>query len=288
MSYQVIVNYDCHCGEGPYWHPLERCIYWNDNQTKRFFRYDPTTGEHKIVYHDRTVAACTMQSDGTLLLYMDYSTVAVFRDGKIEPIIDGMPDEPYKESVLFNDVSADPKGRVYGGVWEPAKKLGKLYRIDTDLSVKVMVEGVGCPNGIGFTADLKTMFFTDSVIRTIWAFDYDVETGDLANQRPFVQLAESDGMPDGMVMDSEGCLWSALWDGSGVIRFSPEGKSIARLELPARKITCPVWGGRDLTHMYITSAGAQDKAANGEAAGSLFRVNPGVTGVADFHSRLGL
>ncbi len=283
-TYEVIANYHCHCGEGPYWHPLERAVYWNDNLTKRFFRLDPATGQHDLVYNERTVAACTMQGDGTLLLYMDNCTVAAFRGGKIEPIIEGLPDEP---GTRFNDVTADPKGRAYAGTTGTDDRLGRLYRIDTDLSAAIMLEGISCPNGLGFTADLKTMFFTDSHPRMIWQFDYDLATGDMANQRPFVKLADNDGLPDGMVMDIEGCLWSALWDGGAVARFSPTGQEICRIQLPTPQITCPVWAGDDLNEMYVTSAGGQDQASYGELAGALFRIDPGVKGVADFHSRLG-
>ena len=88
-------------------------------------------------------------------------------------------------------------------------------------------------------------------------------------------------------MDSEGCLWSALWDGGAVARFSPTGQEICRIQLPTPQITCPVWAGDDLTEMYVTSAGGQDQSTYGELAGALFRIEPGVKGVADFQSRLG-
>ena len=283
-SCQMIANYHCHCGEGPYWHPLERAVYWNDNMTKRFFRFDPATGEHSVVYNERTVAACTMQHDGTLLLYMDHCTVAAFRDGAIEPILEGLPDEP---GTRFNDVTAGPKGRVYAGTTPTSDRPGRLYRIDTDLTATIMLEDVLCANGLGFTADQRTIFFTDSHRRVIWQFDYDSDSGDLTNQRPFVQLDENDGMPDGMVMDSEGCLWSALWEGGAVARFSPTGEEICRIKVPTPLTTCPVWGGDDLTQMYVTSAGGQDQGGNGELAGALFRIDPGVKGVADFRSGLG-
>lgn len=285
MELETIADYACRCGEGPLWHPVEKCVYWLDIPPGRLFRYTPETGRHEMCLEGPAIGGFTIQADDSLLLFMDKGAVKVWRDGSLKTVVDSIPAE---ETSRFNDVIADPEGRVFCGTMRSAEAPGRLYRLDTDGTLTVLLEGVGCSNGMGFTPDLAHMYYTDSPKREIYVFDYDRGTGALTNQRLFVTTPENEGNPDGMTVDAEGYVWTAKWDGSCAVRYAPDGSEDRRIHFPAKKVSCVTFGGDDYRDMYVTTAGGNDKPNEGEAAGALFRCRPGVKGVPEFRSRIGL
>ena len=285
-SVELIADYACHCGENPLWHRTQKRLYWTDIPTGRLFWYDPATGEHQQCYEGPQVGGFTFQADGSLLLFRERCNVVVWADGREQrTVIDEIPDEV---TTRFNDVMADPKGRVFAGTMPTKERLGRLYRIDTDGSHHLLLEDIGCANGMGFTLDGQQMYFTDTRAKTIWIFVYDEASGAITNQRAAVRTDNEAGGPDGMAVDAEGCIWSAKFGGHGIDRYSPQGEHIGRLDLPAEQITSLIFAGDALDELYITSAGGADKARRGEHAGGLFRARPGVRGRAEHDSRVGL
>ena len=285
MQPELIADYNCVVGEGPLWHPTERCVYWVDIPQGRIFRYDPALGEHSQIFEGPQVGGFTIQADGSLLLFMERGAVAWLRDGKLDYHIEQIEAE---RETRFNDVIADPAGRVFCGTMPAPDRAGSLYRLDTDGSITQVLSGIGISNGMGFTPDAKRMYYTDSPTHNIYIFDYDVDTGELANQRVFVNTGESDGIPDGMTVDAAGYVWSARWDGSSLVRYSPTGAQERRVWFPARKVSSITFGGDDYTDMYITTAGGQNKTAEGPGAGCLYRLNLGIAGKPECLSRIGL
>lgn len=285
MEPELIADYECVTGEGPLWHPDEKRVYWADIPMGRMFRYHPATGTHEQFYEGEVVGGFTIQADGTLLLFMEKGAVKIWRDGTLTSILDDIPDE---RETRFNDVMADVGGRVFCGTMPTGDRLGRLYRLDTDGILTQLLDGIGVSNGMGFTPDRKQMYYTDSTKREIYLFDYDGETGDITNQRVFVQTAENEGVPDGMTVDAEGYVWSARWDGGCLVRYAPDGTEERRIHFPAKKVSSVIFGGEDYTDMYVTTAGGNNKAEEGEGAGALFRINLGIKGVPEFASRIGL
>jgi sugar lactone lactonase YvrE len=166
---------------------------------------------------------------------------------------------------------------------------GRLYRLDTDGSLHVVLEGVTVSNGMGFTPDRRHMYYTDTRPRRIYRFDYDEQTGALSNQQVWLQVPEGAGGPDGMTVDAEGYVWSARWDGSALYRYTPEGVEQLRIPFPARKVSSASFGGVDLSELYVTTAlSGGSREAEGDGAGGLFRLRPGVRGLPDFFSRVHL
>mgnify|MGYP005858587731 CR=1 FL=1 len=169
---EVLADYGCVCGENPLWHPQEQAVYWTDIPRGKLYRYRLATGQHECCYEGRVVGGFTLQPDGALLLFLDQGTVAEWRDGRItRTIIEALPDELESR---FNDVIADPQGRVFCGTMpvpsrndQPGRK-GRLYRLDPGGHISLLLEGIGCSNGMGFTPDRKHLYYTDSTIRTIW------------------------------------------------------------------------------------------------------------------------
>jgi D-xylonolactonase len=250
------------------------------------YRYDPASGEHEQVYEGEPVGGFTIQADGALLLFGARGAVRTWREGTIETIIAEIPAD--RES-RFNDVFADPAGRVFCGTMGSRAGPGRLYRLDPDGRLTVVREGIRCPNGMGLTPDGRRLYFTDTMERKILLADYDQATGELDNWRLFAQVAPEDGLPDGMTVDAAGYVWSARWNGWCLARHAPDGSEEGRITFPARQVSCPTFGGEDYADLYVTTAGGDDKAENGSGAGALFRLRlPGISGVPEHRSRVGL
>ena len=192
---------------------------------------------------------------------------------------------PEERETRFNDVIADPEGRVFCGTMPTQERPGRLYRLDTDGTLHMVIDKVGISNGMGFTADLRCMYFTDSPTLNIYRFDYDRETGDIANRVVFTKAAEDEGIPDGMTVDAHGCIWSARWDGHCLVRYTPDGVEERRIAFPVRKVSSLTFGGEDCKDIYVTTAGGNIKHEDGEHAGALFRLNLGIRGVEEFYSQ---
>jgi D-xylono/L-arabinono-1,4-lactonase len=286
---ELIVDVPCLTGEGPLWHPEERRLYWTDIPAGRLYRYDPSTGRHEQVYQGEPVGGFTIQADGALLLFMARGAVKIWRSGKLRTVIDEIPEE---RDSRFNDVIADPEGRVFCGTMSvkdaagQVVRYGRLYRLDPDGSLTVMLEGIGTSNGLGFTPDRAQVYYADTPRHEIYRFDYDRASGKLANRQLFVRSEAGGGRPDGLTVDADGYVWAAHWDGSCLVRFAPDGREDRRFTFPARKVSCPTFGGDDYSDLYVTTAGGDDRVANGPGAGALFRLRPGVKGRAEFRSRV--
>jgi D-xylonolactonase len=231
------------------------------------------------------VGGFTIQTDGALLLFMARGAVAVLRDGALDYVIDELPQE---RDGRFNDVAADPAGRVFCGTMPVDGRLGTLYRLDLDGSITPVVDGVDISNGIGFTPDERKMYYTESAARRIYLYDYDRGSGAISNRSVFLETPDDGTIPDGMTVDAEGYVWSARWNGSSLYRYSPDGTEERRVRFPAKKVSSAVFGGEDLTDIYVTTAGGQNKAEEGAGAGALFRLSPGIRGKPEFLSRIGL
>jgi len=279
----ILADTRCECGEGPLWHPDERVVYWVDIPKGRLFRYDPATGKHEQLLEGPAIGGYTIQEDGALLLFMAAGAIQEWRAGVLRTLVESIPGE---EGSRFNDVIADPEGRVFCGTMQQGGSPGRLYRLDTDGSLTMLVEGIGCSNGMGFTPDRTGFYHTDSPAHLIYHYDYDRTTGEICNGEIFMETPDDSGVPDGMTVDACGYVWSAKWDGSCLERYSPEGKLMQRLPMPAKKTSCITFGGEDYTDMYLTAARGQDRANEGPAAGTLMHLNLGIQGVPEFRSRV--
>ena len=281
---QVVANYHCHCGENPLWNSVDQRLYWCDIPQGRIFRHDPAANTSEQCFEGDVVGGFTIESDGALLLFMARGAIRRWSNGSLTTIIAEIPKE--RES-RFNDVIADPAGRVFCGTMATSTQPGRLYRLGLDRNLAVMADGVQCSNGMAFSLDQRQMYYTDSFAREIYAFDFDRQTGSLSNRRIFVKSRETDGFPDGITIDSEGYLWSAQWDGFCLIRYRPDGREDGRIHFPVKKVSSVTFGGSDLSDIFVTTAGGENPNENGSDAGALFRLKTGVRGVAEFFSRIG-
>jgi len=281
---ELIADCKCHTGENPLWHPLEQRLYWTDIPRGHLFRFDPKTGRHELCYRGAPIGGFTIQADGALLLFMAGCAIAKWHGGQLEYILQSIADE---RGSRFNDVIADPMGRVLCGIMPTSTRSGQLYRLDTDGSVHLLIEDTGLPNGMGFTPNHQSMYYTDSLARCIYLFDYDIKRGLLSNRRTWLDISKGEGLPDGMTVDSQGYVWSARWDGSAVYRYTPNGIEERCVKLRAKKITSIAFGGNNLSDLYITTALTdRSRDEEGPGAGALFRLQAGICGAPEFFSRV--
>lgn len=278
-----IANYSCVIGECPLWHPIEQRLYWLDIDDGRMFRYDPGTGEHEQCYAGEIVGGFTIQEDGALLLFMAKGAVKILHTNELTTVIDEIPEE---RDSRFNDVIATPAGSVLCGTMPGENHLGRLYNLNQDGTYHKLLDGISCSNGLGFSPDLKHLYYTDSEAKTIYVFDYDLKTGSISNKQTFLHTPEEPGVPDGLTVDAQGYIWTARWDGGCLIRYSPDGVEELRIAFPARKVSSVMFGGSDYTDMYVTTAGGDNKSQEGSGAGGLFYLNLGVRGKPEFFSKV--
>ena len=225
---EPIADFACRCGEGPLWHPAEQVLYWVDIPTGRVLRYDPHgdngRGTSEQVWAGEEVGGLTLQADGSLLLFLARGAIKIRKpNGDMETVVEEIEGE---QTTRFNDVIADPEGRVFCGTMPTRERKGRLYRLERDGSLHIVRENVGCANGMGFTPDRKQMYFTDTPTRQIVRFDYDVQTGALTNETVFANVSADagHGAPDGMTVDKN---WRCL--------VGPLGRFTAGLPRPNRR-----------------------------------------------------
>ncbi len=283
----LVADTRCSVGEGPLWHAERQCLFWTDMDGRRLHGFHPERGQEESWPMPAEVGSFTIQADGSLLLFMKGGAIASWEDGILTDRLHGIAGE---ESAFFNDVIADPEGRVFAGTIFPAATAltGGLWRLDPDGSLRRIERGIGTANGLGFSPDHRFLYFTDSASRTIHRYDYEPATGRLSNRIPWLITPQGEGEPDGLTVDADGCIWSARWDGGAIHRYAPDAREILVVPLPARKVTSLTFGGADLGDLYITtSLWTGTRASEGAGAGALFRLRCGARGLPEFRSRLG-
>ena len=183
----------------------------------------------------------------------------------------------------MNDGDVDPAGRfVAGSMARDARpEMGSLYLREIDGSVRTLIAGVTISNGLAWSANGDLMYYVDSGLQAIDVMDYDLESGTISQRRRWVDVPENDGTPDGIAIDSEGCLWVALWGGGKVRRYSPDAQVIGEVELPVPRVSACGFGGPGLDRLFITTAavGRGPDIDVGGLDGALFVVEPGCSGV---------
>lgn len=283
---RTLVDLPCETGEGPLWHPDERALFWLDIPPGRVYRYDPVTGENTLVYeHDGPVGGMTIQEDGGFLLFGAAGRIVQWLAGEIKTVVDEIPAE---RETRFNDVIADPAGRVYCGTMPKPDGMAALYRLDTDGSIHLVYDDIAQSNGMGFTADERSMFLTDTRFRAIYRMDYDKATGELDNRRAIIRTPQDNGAPDGMAVDADDTIWSARWGGHGLFRYTLDGELLGQVRFPVSNVSSIAFGGDDYATAFVTTAtgGAKRGPEVGELAGSLFAVDLGARGKPPFRSRI--
>lgn len=271
-------------GESPVWCPVDKVLYWVDIKRPAVHRFNPVTASCQTWPMEEQVTAIGLRESGGGIVALRSGLATIdFHSGELcrfpAPVLN-QPD------MRFNDGRCDRRGRFWVGTLHEARQpeTAALYRFDPDGRCTKMVGGVTVSNGIAWSVDNRTMYFADSWTRTIFNFDFDLESGSLHNQRVFAQLLEGSGVPDGATVDAEGFLWSANFDGGCVTRYAPDGGRDRVIEMPVQRPTSCAFGGEDFSTLYVTSAShglTERQSIEAPLAGGLFAVDAGVKGLPE-------
>ena len=256
INAEVVHAAEAGLGEGCVWSPVEDLLVWVDIIGQAVHRFDHASGQPVGVWrYAESVGNAEPRAGGGLALGLGNTVTLTDRVGAIETVI-ALPGEP--ESNRANDGAVDPRGRLFQGTMsnaEPGSPVAALHRVDGDGTARRVLADVMISNGMGWSPDLSTMYYIDTLTFRVDRFDYDPDTGEIEGRRPFLTFDGSTGGPDGMTMDAEGCLWVAFFGGYHVQRFSPEGEQLETVVTPgAPQTTCCCFGGPDLDTLYITTA----------------------------------
>jgi sugar lactone lactonase YvrE len=270
-------------GEGAVWDETTQQLISVDIMRGRVHASDPATGQSRTLGVGQAVGAAVPCRSGDLMLAVRDGFARLNRASGAMAFVAHV--ELDRTDMRMNDGACDAAGRFWAGTmaFDERPGCGALYRLDPDGSVHRMVEGIGISNGIDWSLDGKTMYYIDSLARRIDCFDFDLSSGSIANRRPLVSFQPADGFPDGLTVDADGAIWVALWGGSAVRRYAPDGTLDLVLPLPVTHPTTCAFGGRDFRDLYITSAvtALSDEARQQQpAGGAILRARPGVTGRA--------
>ncbi len=255
-------------GESPYWNPETKSLVYVDMLGKKLFDFTPSTKEFKT-WDMPDIIGCANPLNDTTCVIGIASGIYAF----------DMVNETYQElwkredytlpSVRFNDGKCDSKGNLWIGTTDVERnKVSSLYKFDNEL--KKYVSELIVSNGLAWTQDEKTMYHIDTWTQSIFAYDYDITTATISNQRIAFTLDSQFTKPDGMTIDNEGMLWIAMFGNSCVCRFNPNtGEQLAKINVPVKYPTTCVFGGDNMDILYIPSATGDDTSP---MAGNLFSI----------------
>ncbi|XP_002733437.1 regucalcin-like [Saccoglossus kowalevskii] len=290
MSISVIAKNVGTLTEGPHWDQNTQTLLFVNITTASVFQWglDAEDLKEVIVKGAPTVGAVVPRQQGGYVVAagrhfgtLDIETGEMTRLAEIDK---------HKTENRFNDGKCDANGRFWAGTMGPKKvtrvpEQGTLYSLDKDHSVRCHVDKVTTSNGIAWNSDNTIMYYIDTGLRSVDAFDFDLELGTLSNRRTAVSFTDCPGRPDGMCIDIEGKLWVAMYCGSAILRVDPlSGKIMRTIEMPVSCPTSCCFGGEKFDVLYVTSASQfstqEEQLAKEPLAGSVFQItNLGVTGL---------
>ncbi len=271
-------------GESIIWHEASQAVMWVDLLDPAFFMHDPKTGMTKnsplpLQAPIGSIAATTnpkqliiAHRNGLSLLHLD--TLA------LEPFCDP---EAGRADIIYNDIKTDRFGRLWVGTSHAKEQdpRGALWCVKDRKTFALADAGVAISNGPAFSPDGTTMYFNDSAGRKTFAYDIDAGHMQAANRRVLRSYTESEGMPDGVVVDAAGNLWCAMWAGAAILHVSPKGSLIGKIDIAAWNVTTLCFAGHEIFITTATDTTPPDMRAKFPDTGSLFRLATDATGLPE-------
>jgi len=272
-------------GESPNWNWRENTLHWVDINGQKIQRLDPDPDRVSIWDAPMKIGSIVFREEGGLVAGMH--TGFHFVDLNSETFTHIVDPDPDHASTRLSDGKCDRRGRYWCGSMDMNLNdpFGALYRLDTDLTCTKMADGVVVSNGLAWSPDNTVMYYANSRSNTVYAFDFDIGTGDIANRRDFISTADIPGRVDGANVDTEGCYWAAHIDGWEVAQYDPQGNLMRTIPVPVRYPSMCSFGGRELDVLYVTSIGYEVQPGDLERSplgGTLFAITgTGATGIPE-------
>ncbi len=295
MSAELILEARNGTGESPVWIASEQALYWTNIPGREIWRWSAKDHSHQVWRTPEMVGCLSPDKQGHWIAAMESGLFQLrLPPHSSDAISTRLAAVTHTaETMRFNDGRCDRQGRFLAGTMfmdmSAARTVGVLYSPGQKNSgLRTLLDGFITPNGLAFSPDGKTMYLSDShpKVQTIWAFDYDTDTGTPSNRRVFVDMNPYPGRPDGAAVDQDGCYWICGNDAGQIHRFTPEGKLDRSLPVPVKKPAMCAFGGPDLSTLYVTSIRPDGVDLSDQPlAGGVFALNPSTRGLPEptFH-----
>lgn len=274
----MLTNQRAGLGESPLWHGSQRAFYWVDINADTVFKLDPVTSQVQTVFEGRKVTALSETDTGGLVMTTSRALLT-FEDGEAE---DSVP-VSIASGTRTNDGKTDPSGRLWFGSMdlETRRPIGALYRYD-GVSIQTIESDIILSNGLGWSPDRERMYHVDTIASQLYAYRFDLDSGDVSGRRVLVDMSELRGWPDGLAVDVDGNIWVAMYDGWGLNVFDRAGARIHHEALDVARPTSVAFGGDDLDQIYVTTACQElneEELVAQPNAGEVLRLDPGARGL---------
>ena len=277
------------CAEAPYWVEEEGAVYFTDTENPRIARYTPATGELNVFYVPYNFQCLAKCENGNWIGTVSKGVV-IWNQQKNTCRYLGNPEQG-RASFFLNDGTVDRRGRFFFGSYDLDNLEGgggSIYMVDHNLSIKLIASGFSVCNGMVFSTDNKNFYMSEQFGKRILKFDWDEDNCILSGQKTLYDFPEDKGLPDGLIMDSDGMLWVAHWWGWQLSRISPEGELSAEIPVPVKTPTCMAFIGEKNSRLFITTAikAVEDEnLKKGPLAGDIFQVELNTTGIKETRFR---
>lgn len=241
-------------GEGPVWDEQKGLLYWVDIPGERYFKGDLKTGLATSYPVGQAIGVLALREQGGIIMAVRDGFGFYDEAAQSLRLIEPSP-EQHNDLVRFNDGAIDPAGRFLAGTmaWDETNPIGQLFSLTPDLQWKSLMNNLYISNGMGWSKDLKTFFFIDTLQHAVYAYDYALETGDITNQRTFISFPTNE-YPDGMCVDNEDGIWVAMYGMGKVIHFDGSGQKVGEIQVPAPHTTSCCFGGDKMQTLFITTS----------------------------------
>lgn len=286
MAFQVdcVVKGNDRLGECTLWCEREQVLWWVDSRAPALKRWDPRDGSVKTTALPSVVGSVAFRERGGMLAALQSGLY--FLDPQSGALQTVAQPEAHLPENRFNDGRCDRAGRFWAGTMSDSKRepTGSLYRLSVDGSCERIRSDVIVPNSIAWSPDDRTMYFADTYRQVIRAWDFDLASGEVSNERVFCDTTGHPGRPDGSCIDADGCLWNAEYGGWRLVRYTPTGKIDRVIAMPVANPTCCCFGGANFDTLYVTTATQRltpEELAKQPLAGSVLAVRPGMRGLPE-------
>jgi len=283
----IVADFGDLCGECPVWNAESSVLEWIDCVGGKVLQLQWSSRQPAIKKSGLAISGFRRNRPGGYVITNGQGVWLWDGAEKLSSVVSEVDGRPCQT----NDCVADSVGRFITATYfyDPTGeyRLGNLISVSTDGTVGVLDEGFHLANGLGFSPDERMLYFTDSVARRIYSYQYDVRAGTVRNRQVLIEVSGDEGLPDGLAVDAEGHIWSAQWYGGCIVQYDPDGKVMQRVRIPAKQTSSLAFGGSDLTDIFVTSA-AQSEAMpvmppgydprSGNFGGALYHINLGIAG----------
>lgn len=253
MRITQIDTLQCTIGEGPVWDVAEQALYFIDILGRKVLRFEPAGGETRWWDLPDVIGSMALRAGGGAIVALTNGVHTLdFKTGACAMLA---ASDDLNDMVQLADGKVDRRGRFIVGSSDRTMKQarGKLYALGADAILREIDDDIFLSNGPCWSPDDRTLYHSDSIRNTVFAYDYDIDTGTAANRRPWASTAELGGIPDGATIDTDGCMWMAICEGQKVVQFRPDGGLERVIDMPVKCPSSVMFGGAALDQLYVTS-----------------------------------